>query len=80
MLSYPETWVLAMAALLGGRPPSEWPQAIPLADAQVTQLLEMAGIPRPGGLHPAEEEVRLDQARAQATRAPRPSIPPRKTR
>jgi hypothetical protein len=78
ILSYQELRALMSASLLSGRPPSEWDQALPLADAMATRLLDMAGIPKPGGVHPNDDEVRLDLARARAQTPPLPRPGPRK--
>jgi hypothetical protein len=75
ILSYQELRVLMSASLLSGRPPSEWDQALPLADAMAMRLLDLAGLPKPGGVDPATEtqivkdaleEHRLASARDQA--------------
>jgi hypothetical protein len=66
VIPYAELWVLSVSSLLSGVAPGDWQEVVPLADAMATRLLDMAGLPKPGGVHPADEEVRLDLARARA--------------
>jgi hypothetical protein len=62
MIPYGELWVLSVSSLLSGVAPGDWQEAVPLADAMATYLLEQVGIPKPGGVHPtvdAEHEAHL---------------------